>query len=275
MKGIFAVLICIVWLSVPLHAFAETDDTAAQTWKQLSDLSDQIFQYADTKHDDAANAILSKFNKEWDQAAGKYHVPEIDQRVIDTISQELKHFLQSNVNNTEARRAAIQLRLSVDAIESGASPLWKGLRPQVMTPIAAMEQAAGKKDWSRFQQRLNQFLDSYETVYPALVIDADPDALQKVNRDVTAFSNERMLVRQDKSGSLKRLNRIEAELAAIFSQQTADSREDGLILPVTVIGGVILAVLAYVSWKKYKEERERRKASSNQFDNIDKMSGFD
>ncbi|WKB37137.1 sporulation protein YpjB [Terrilactibacillus sp. S3-3] len=251
MKGILAALICMVWLSVPLHAFAKADDKAAHTWKQLSDLSDQIFEYADTKHDDAANTILDTFNKKWEQAAGKYHVPEVNERVIDTISQELKHFLQSHVNDSEARKAAIQLRLSVDAIESGDSPLWKGLQSQTMTPITAMKQAAGKNDWTDdFQQQLNQFLGSYETIYPALVIDANPDALQKVNQDVTTFSNERMLVRQDKSASLKRLNDIETELTAIFSEQTADPVEDGLILPITVIGGAILIALAYVSWKK-------------------------
>ncbi|RYL94897.1 hypothetical protein EWI07_04660 [Sporolactobacillus sp. THM7-4] len=252
---IAAILFCLMFfVTLPDHGYAKEVNAKEQQLVQLSDLSDRIFQYADTNQLSAAKSLLQEFDQKWDRMESDF--PDTDGRVVDLAALQLKLSLDSNVNKSEIRNAAVSLRLCVDALEPNGSPLWKGLQSQVLVPIDGMKKALVSKNHSTFQEELNQFLNSYDLIYPSLVIDEQPDVVRLLNQRVSAFSDQRTTAGREKD-RIRQLGVIERELSAVF-KNSQDSGEDRLLPLFSALGAVLLAVLSFVSWRKYLGDRNSR-----------------
>lgn len=253
--GILFVLLCIVFVFIgPDNGYAKTVDNNVRQ-QTLNDLSDRIFQYADANQVDAAKNLLNEFDRVWSSSEADYS--ETDGRVVDTAVSQLKLLLDSGVNSSEIRNAAISLRLCIDALTTSGSPLWKGLQSQVTLPINGMIKALENKDQTVFQEELNRFLDSYALIYPSLMIDGNPDAVQMANNSVSAFADQRMSTVQDRT-RINQINLIGRELTGVFDQSPSSNR-NGLSPLMLTVGGLLLLVLFYVSMRKYIGDRFKRR----------------
>lgn len=236
------------------HAAGEKE-TVSQP-ETLIDLSDRVFQYAGAKQYQAAKEILNEFDGRLRHKSGNYR--ESDRRVVEMSSLRLKLLLDQGVNHEEIRKAAVSFRLCVDALVSDDTPLWRGLRQQVMSPLVKIKDALKKgSDPSVFQTDLNHFLDSYAVVYPSMVIDSRGDLLRMVNTRINKLA-ERRLSDEGKKEQTALLNQIQRELNQIFRQKEKQS-EDALGTLAAVTGGLVIAVLSYVSWRKFYGSRQRQK----------------
>ncbi|MCO7127024.1 sporulation protein YpjB [Sporolactobacillus shoreicorticis] len=254
---LFAIFISfILFIGFPVQGRAEKDIQAAKDHtEELINLSDRVFQYTDANQDTAAFSLLNELSKEWDRSPQNYS--DKDQRVINTAIAKLKILMaNSGEDQREVTDAAVSLRLSFDALAPNGKPLWKNLHSEVVASVSKMKSAVKKKDHQRFQYYLNEFLDKYAVVYPAMVIDGQSDAVSLVNKQINTLADQR-----DKSLKtnvrIQQLTMIEHELNDVFDQSLKNN-EESMVGLATVIGGIIVCVLAYTSWRRYVGERLRR-----------------
>ncbi|RYM05406.1 hypothetical protein EWH99_06410 [Sporolactobacillus sp. THM7-7] len=251
---IIAVLLCLVFFILPLeHGHAKNVHQNGRI-EALVELSDRIFQYADTNRLNAAKSLLDEFNQQWSKQKADFSETEV--RVVDSAALQLKLLLDSNVNHSESRNAAITLRLCMDALATDDDPLWKKMRSRVTDPVAAMKKALESKNRAAFQSEMNRFLDGYALIYPSLVLDVRPDSLRLLDEVVSDISQRRVWIGREKE-RIRQLNRLDRELSIVFRQSPA-SYEDRLLIFVTAVGGFVLTVLFYVSWRKYLGERRKK-----------------
>ncbi|MCQ2010105.1 sporulation protein YpjB [Sporolactobacillus sp. STSJ-5] len=246
----------ILFIGFPVQGRAENDTKAAKNHTEdLINLSDRVFQYTDANQDTAAYSLLNELSKEWNRSPQNYS--EKDQRVINTAIAKLKVLMaNSGENQREITDAAVSLRLGFDALAPDGKPLWKNLHYAVTAPVSKMKSALNNKDNERFQYYLNEFLDKYAVVYPAMVINGQTDVVNLVNKQINSFSDQREKSLKT-STRIRQLNGIDRELNNVFDQ-SSQNHEESMVGLATIIGGIIVCVLAYASWRRYMGEHLRR-----------------
>ncbi|MCO7176748.1 sporulation protein YpjB [Sporolactobacillus kofuensis] len=256
MKANRFALLCflILFFAFPaqIHAESEQDVLRNQT-EHLVTLSDRIFEYTDANQIGAATSLLDELSKQWDKI--DVHYSEQDSRTIKTALVKLKLFLTDDAEQSERVNAAASLRLCFDALTTNGQPLWKSLHTEVTAPLTSMKSALKDRDTDRFQHALNQFLDKYALIYPAMVIDGQRDAVNLVDKRITTFSGKRLLDIKTNT-RIQQLNVIDHELSLAF-EQSPDLKED-IIIPVGAMGALVISVLCYTSWRRYMAEHVRR-----------------
>lgn len=253
---LFAILFCfILFLVFPAQGYAENNRNVVKDQAEnLVNLSDRVFQYTDANQDTAAASLINELDKQWNTAAPYYS--DRDKHVVDAAIIKLKLLLNSDGDQSEKVDAAVSLRLCFDALQSDGQPLWKSLHSEVLSPVIKMKNALKDKDNDRFQSTLNHFLDEYALIYPAMMIDGQPDAINLVDKRITSFTDKRLLD-VNASSRIRQLNSIETELNQVFEQ--ASNKQEDLITLAAIIGGLVLSVLAYASWRRFLAERVRRR----------------
>ncbi|MBM7645274.1 sporulation protein YpjB [Scopulibacillus daqui] len=250
MKSRIMFLLCLALIVFPIHSFAK-EKTSNQEWHQISDLSDSIFQNVDDHQYEAALKDLNVFNKDWSNYSDTVlGVSEDKDYVIETTMNNLMDILDKEVSAKEKRQKAIEFRLAIDALASNQNPLWKGLKSQLLTPLKKMDSAVKQGNDTEFQTGLNQFLDVYEMIYPAMLIDVNQHELNSVNNEVNEITNDRMTLLQNKSAA-HHLDQIYSDLDRLFSSSQGIFQKQ-LYAVIFIIGGITIITLLYVSWRKYK-----------------------
>jgi sporulation protein YpjB len=252
---LFAIFVCfILFLGFPEHGHAEKNQEVLKDHMEvLVDLSDRVFQYADANQDAAAASLLNELSNKWNASQQVYS--ERDQRAISTAMIKLKLLINSGDNQREITDAAVSLRLSFDALATEGQPLWKDLHSEVIAPVSKMKTALKNKDNERFQYLLNDFLDEYAVIYPALVIDGQSDTVNLMNKRISTFSDNR-LKDVKTNARIRQLNAIEYAINQVFHQST-NTREESMMALVAIISGIVVCVLAYASWRRFTGERMR------------------
>ncbi|MFD2617631.1 sporulation protein YpjB [Terrilactibacillus laevilacticus] len=247
MKSVMLCLVTILVFLLPHSVLAKEDENLiAQTWQELEELSDQSYQFANNGQYGQIDDLLKSFNKKWSMLVDMTPIPDLDQRIITSSLDQARQTIKSDISEKQKNRNVVQLRLAVDAIESDSNPMWKILTPKVMKYANQMQNSVEKKDWTHFQHQLNQFLDQYQTIYPAMMIDQNSNQVQQVNEKVDQLSNNRMTIRQDKD-SVKKLNQLREDLQVVFNQKTQQSHSQIEWIPIIYISGGIFITLLLVS----------------------------
>ncbi|MFC7392647.1 sporulation protein YpjB [Scopulibacillus cellulosilyticus] len=251
MKNRIMLLLCLALIVFPIHSFAK-EKSSDQVWHQISDLSDSIFQNVDNHQYELALKDLNQFKKDWSKYSETVlGVSEDNDEVIETTMNNLINILDKEVADNEKRQKAVEFRLSIDALESNQDPLWKGLKGQLLTPFEKMEEAVKQGNGITFQYELNKFLDVYEMIYPAMLIDVNQHELTLVNDEVNTVSNNRITMMQNKNKG-NQLNKTYQDLNQLFSNKMKKPIQQQLFWAVFIIGGLTVITLIYVSWRKYK-----------------------
>lgn len=211
------------------------------------ELSDRIFDYASAGQKLAAKSLLTEFIEQWQKQETNYS--QQDDQIIGTAAEQLTILLNAHSSSSDITNQAITLRLCVDALSSAdaETPLWKELRPQIIEPIQQMQRAVRRHDDRRYQQYLNQLLDSYALVYPAMVLGEQSTSVQAIDKQVTHLDmsrNQSMAADQ----RLQQLNQLEENFRRVFANQPLVSDLKAITLLVTII---VVLTLGYSSWRKY------------------------
>lgn len=255
MKAIITILlVCLTLVLVPNHTFAK-GATSNKSWGQISDLSDQFFQYVNSKQYTEAQAALEQFTKKWNKLSlSTLDITDMEQEVMSSSLANVSKVINGDNSDLEKRQSAIEFRLTVDSLENNSDPLWKELKDQILQPFKAMEQAVKSGDDSKFQTALNQFLDVYQMIYPSLVIDMNPGQLQAVNTAVNDLVDQRMTVLDNKK-VIEQLGQCHDELTKVFTINTgSDGINQQTKWTTMTMAGLFIFTLIYASWKKYKEQ---------------------
>ncbi|TCP31624.1 sporulation protein YpjB [Scopulibacillus darangshiensis] len=259
MKAFFTCLLILIVLFAPVHAFAK-DNSSDKAWEQLTDLSDQIFQYVDSKHYSEATAVLKQFNNKWHNISlTVLNVSDLENRIIQSSIIDVNKTINSVSSDKSKRQTAIEFRLAVDAATHNQQPLWMGLKPKLIKPIDDMKEAVKKGDDQTFQHGLNEFLSVYQMIYPSLVIDLSSKQLHDVNSAVNQLTDHRITILQSEKGE-SQIKALQQQIKALFGIAKMSQVNEQSLWTVGLIGGVIVFTLIYVSWRKYRGQGRYRES---------------
>ncbi|MCL1631826.1 sporulation protein YpjB [Sporolactobacillus sp. CPB3-1] len=253
---LLALLICsILFIGFPNQGQAASDDKVLDHQKNSIELADRVFQYTEANQLAAASSLLNELAQHWKRDSRQFS--DQNREVITASIIKLKILLNKS-GNTQGERvdAAVSLRLAFDALDPNGQHLWKTMQPEVLNSLSHVEKALKKEDLAQFQYQLNHFLDKYSVIYPALVIDKQSDVVQLVDKQIAAFSGNRLQDVHSRT-RIRQLNDIERELKLVFSQNANNGALSDIGLSAS-LGAIIVTVLSYASLRRFVGERARR-----------------
>lgn len=236
-------------------AFASSDSTLSE----LDRMADEALQLTKFSRLEEAKSILERFAVQFSEQGikdGNFTMDEL--RVLTASHHEaLRAVTNINMDPDERIRLVTSFRLAADAISSTHQPMWVEMEAAVMKDFQEMKNAALEGNKEAYNQNLNTFLSTYTVIQPSLKIDLAADKLQKldskiifIDRNRTGFSEQEWTVH---------LESLEKDLQKIFSDPDEDEADPSLWWVISMTGGIIVLTLSYVSWRKYKGERQQRK----------------
>ncbi|GGH78910.1 sporulation protein YpjB [Pullulanibacillus pueri] len=256
MKKIWVILIiCILLLTLGLGNTVHGKEQVPQSLDSLVPLSNKIYEFINDQEYNAAKESLKQFEKKLNTLTNNEQA-SLDPTVIRTVTtseEQLKIMLGvDEKNNQELHQAALELRLVIDALGSDGEPLWKSLKKPLFSAFNKVKQDAANKNDQSYQYDLNQFVDLYQTIYPALVVDISPMKLGQIDQAVTKLVEARTTTTQDVKKNKKQLQEVSKDLNRLFDSKLTTIVLTGPMLWAIVLGSVVVITLFYVIWRKYR-----------------------
>lgn len=251
-----ALLLSLAFLwSVSVDAAGQRSD-----WEKLDDISDEALQLAKNERFAEAQEVLRYFSERFFALEAKERLRSADELRAVTVTHEQAVRAMSAPIPAEDKVAAVtQFRLVVDAIHSTYQPLWSEMEPAVMEALAAMEKAAERGEKEAYAAAVRQLVDRYTLIEPSVKIDVPPEVATKVDDDLEALQAAAFW-QADETKRRERLSTARHDLRALFAGVKKDEADPSLIWVMISTGGMIVLTLTYVGWRKYKGEKEEKRA---------------
>ena len=254
-KYFISVVACTLLLFIfENQSHAEQSD---HTWDELLSISEKIYQTVNDKQYNSANEQLKTFDQDLEALTNNVGVlDDTVYRTITTSKQELQQKLTSDTKDErQLKQSALQLNLIMDALAKDSDPLWKSLQDPFLTAFNKVEKDVNGKDDRNYQYDLNQFMELYKIIYPALVVDISPSYLKRVDNEINELFDTRSTTIQNKTDSMRSIKKISNDLERIFTGKMFSMGT----LPSSFwvsgsLGGMVLLTLIYVVWRKYRGE---------------------
>lgn len=223
------------------------------SWTYLDNMVDQALMLTKQGKYDQAKMVMGQFS---DQFLEKYpkeaHITMNDLRVISISSDEaIKALTAVTLEHEERVRKVTQLRLALDALHSEHQPLWMEMEKPVLNSFKQMKEAALDEDKEKFKLLFNIFTQNLDTIYPSLVIDLDPESISRLDSHIRFLSDYE---RVDEENKEKHLKIMEKDMFKLFGKTITDETDPSLIWVMITTGSIILSVLLYVGFQKFRAE---------------------
>jgi len=255
----FILIVLMLFFSAINVSNASTDNDK-NIWLELNQTSDKILQLVREEKLEEAKQIMNYFSDQF--LSIKYNEANVsmsDLRVATTSFENAMEAVTSvSMRQEERLKLVMEFRLAIDALSTEHHPLWLNTRSTVMKSIADMKQAATEKEAQAFQHSTNAFLRNYQMIRPALMLDLEPAAFQRIESHVQYLKRYRNNIVDDaqKTGHLAVM---ENDFNEMYDRIQKDSADPSLLWVMLTIGGMIVISLSYAGWKKYKGEKKKLK----------------
>ncbi|NSL52276.1 sporulation protein YpjB [Calidifontibacillus erzurumensis] len=245
------------WLPLLLLAFFFIPQTFIfaneDVWNHFDHMTDKVLFLTKQKKYAEAKQMLERFSDQFIKMYPRDELTMKDLRVISVSTDEaLKALTATALEDGERIRKVIQLRFALDALHSHHQPMWMGMEKEVLTTFQAMKDAALQKDVENFKIQFNHFAKQFDTIYPSLVIDLEPEQISRLD------SHFRFLEKYDNFDQQQKeihLTAMEKDMMKLFGKTISDETDPSLIWMIITIGTIIVAVLFYVGFKKFRAEQ--------------------
>ncbi len=222
-------------------------------WAYLDNMADQALMLVKQGKYEHAKRVMEQFS---DQFLKNYpkeaNITMNDLRVISISSDEaIKALTAVSLEHEERVRKVTQLRLALDALHSEHQPLWMEMEKPVLNSFKQMKEAALDEDKERFKLLFNIFTTNLDTIYPSLVIDLDPESISRLDSHIRFLSDYERVDEKNKENHLKIM---EKDMFKLFGKTITDETDPSLIWVMITTGSIILSVLLYVGFKKFRAE---------------------
>lgn len=255
MRLFAAILLAYFLIFGGFSAIASTHSTLSE----LDQLADESLQLTKFSRLEEAKSILERFAVKFSEQGikdGNFTMDEL--RVLTASHHEaLRAVTNINMDQDERIRLVTSFRLAADAISSTHQPMWIEMEAAVMNDFQEMKNAALEGNKEAYNHNLNTFLSTYTVIQPSLKIDLAADKLQKLDSKITFIDRNRSDFSEQEW--TVHLESLEKDLQKIFSDPDEDEADPSLWWVISMTGGIIIMTLSYVSWRKYKGERQQRK----------------
>ncbi len=151
-----------------------------------------------------------------------------------------------------------KFRLVVDAIATDYQPLWLDMERTVVGTVDEAIEAFRAGDKEVFRNRMDAFFQTYELLYPSLVIDVPLEKMQRVDSYVQYVKMNIEALQPSDRASLE-LAALQEEVRSLFEDTEEDEADPSLWWVIFTTGGIIVSTLSYVGYRKYRGEREKKR----------------
>ncbi|GGE38910.1 hypothetical protein GCM10011391_17130 [Pullulanibacillus camelliae] len=247
-RYIVSLIVSALILGLPALGHAQEKTKPIQT---LVSYSNKAYEFIDDSKPDVARQYLDRFDQEL-----KKHplgLDDLNQRTLMASEDHLKQLIKAKADQKALREAAVQFRLVVDALDDDHSPLWKSLKDPLFTAFNKVQADVKQKNDQTFQYDLNQFMDIYQIIYPALVISVSPHELEPIDQQVSHLTNDRAtFIQNENNESLSHIKQLKTSLDHVFQKNLLTTHPSQSVRSlILIMGGVVLLTLIYVFWRKY------------------------
>lgn len=260
MRRMPIILLCIILLWTQTAALAETDSTMPE----LDGIADEALQTAKLQQFDQTKVLLKRFSDAFVTRGREERAMNMDELRVLTVSYNdaYEAVTRADLDVEQAINRVTTFRLVVDALASKYQPLWSQMKTPIMSSFEQVKNAAQEGDQEAYNIRLNQFLSKYSIIQPSLKVDLSVEKLQKLDARIAFIDRYRSdIIQNDNSAELEAL---ESELKALFDEAQEDEADPSLWWVIISTGSIIILTLSYVSWRKYRGEKEdKRKHGQN------------
>jgi sporulation protein YpjB len=161
-------------------------------------------------------------------------------------------------NSKEIADAAARLQLAFDALTHPNQPMWQQYYQPLKKDLDMIDEAIRMNDRHAVQEGVDQFYEHYQIIRPALIVAKSPFTISKVDSLVTFLRN------QTEMDKLKiGVTQLKSLLNPLFFGSERDVmatvyrwNEGDFFKVILWVSGLIASVLGFVSWRKYRENRE-------------------
>jgi sporulation protein YpjB len=239
------------------------DSASAETGRveYVNRLSGELYQSVQSNRLDDALDKLEQLGREATQIqyAGITGT-EGAEAFLAAINQGKRALVRVHPSEAEIQLSAARIRLAADALAHPEQPMWLDYYQKIQDDIAALRQAAEKKQFDVYVRAFERLERRYSLLRPSMLINREPSAIQQMD-SLVAYFRERQndFTEMDIATFSYVINQLQIVTDRLFWQE-----DEPAFLPVgpfqrpfhwiTVIGIMILSVLAYVGWKKFRYE---------------------
>lgn len=256
MKRYFLVVIMLTSLFfVPKYGHAESKQT--DPWTQLNTYASDVTDSIESSDNKAALTFLQAFSKEWNKVQNDPNVQlsNVQIEALTAAADNLQTDLQTTADPIKLKRTSTEFRLAEDAISSKGTPIWMSMGNQLVSSFNTVQKDVKSGNDARFQVDFNQFMDLYQMIYPAIVIDVAPEKVVSLENDVMTLQDAQATIIQDRTNYSSNINDLDQHLKEVFQQPSQDVSalpSESINSMMITIFGLIVVILFYVSWRKYR-----------------------
>lgn len=248
-----------LWLAVMiLFSFlrpAVLAEEGKREWEEWSQMAEKIEIEVQKGHLMAARDELAGLSREFSKAdwLGKKLTIEAVHSLAEVLMELEWNLNQVRPDPDQLRQQTERMRLAFDALSHPNQPLWQRYYEPLNKGIAKIKQAVKQKHEHKTRQAIEAFHAQVQLVRPALIVVKSPYAVHKLDSLMTFIRKEK---RFDRLAS--GVEQLEQLLYPLFygSEQdvmaTVNSWNAADVISLTYwLMLMIVAVLAYVAWRKY------------------------
>ncbi|SEN28514.1 sporulation protein YpjB [Lihuaxuella thermophila] len=244
---------CSFFLILPTAEASSEFQTESEIWSKTANrVAEQVekedLQEARTQLAQLAH-LFSKSN-----LADKNLSVEGIHALSDVIMDTERNLNRISPDEIKLRVAVTRLQITFDAVSHPHQPLWKQYYNPMNNQLKLIREAIKQEDSASVQDAIDQFYDDYQMIRPALIVSKSPYIVEKVDSIITFIRKQR-----DPGQLQAGVSRLERMLQPLFfgSEQevlAVYSPLDGLSLYAFAgwVSALIVMVLGYVSWRKYR-----------------------
>jgi sporulation protein YpjB len=255
------VFICILFISIFIGSTGigyATEVNGQHTWKELNQTTDHVLQLVKQEKFEEAKQLLDYFSEAFIELDFKEQGFTMnDMRTITLTFEAAVEAVTATERPLDERIYTVtSFRLAVDALSSEHHPLWLQSEETILVTLLAIKEEYSQENSEALQHRMNTFFRHYQMIRPALLIDLEPQMLQRIESQITYLDN----LRVDGVGSNKLIPHIElmeSDFRKMFERIKEDSADPSLLWVMFTIGGMIVLSLSYVGVRKYRAEKSK------------------
>ncbi|MDQ0337634.1 sporulation protein YpjB [Caldalkalibacillus uzonensis] len=234
-----------------------TRDEQLRKWLEIDELADKAFRLVEEKqYDQARQTVLEISERLLTVQLGQYlqHVEQAN-ILTETVVQAQGALTQVKLNENQVYQQVLRMRLTINAVSHTEQPLWINFYPKLAEDLTALKQSINKGDRDQFFRYLNRLFNHYEFIRPAIVVSHPPQVYTQLDSLVAYLDRYSAELWQKKEQTAQVLDRLEKQIDLAFFQESGE-QQGAFILLLVGISLLIVSVLSYVGWKKYRGEQE-------------------
>lgn len=254
-------LLVITLLIIPIES-VHANESFLHEGESWSKLANEVMKKVQEQNYSAARETLTVLSQEFSKSNlvdKQLTVPAIHM-LSGVILDVERNLNQIRPNHQKIYHSALRMQIAFDAVSHSHQPMWHQYYDELKQDIEQIKREIQAKNQKVYEQRVNQFYEHYQLIRPALMISKSETTVQKLDSLMTWIRKKKDWAEQERG-----IQQWEQLMDPLFYGSEKDVLtmvyqwdEEAVLIKVMVwISGLIVSVLAYVSWRKYPRNMRR------------------